>query len=82
MSISIDAIKEGYKYKTLKNQERVVLGVNGNNVTYASRGGNVQNPWKNQRVTSSLERFADACDEVLEKMEDDEFEIIKRDNNF
>lgn len=82
MPISIDVIKEGYKYKTPKNQERIVLGVNGDSVTYASRGGNVQNPWKNQRQTSSLERFADACDEELDKIDEDEFEKIKQDNSF
>jgi len=82
MAINTSEIKEGYKYKTPNNQERIVLGIEGNQVTYASRAGNVQNQWKNQRQTSTLDRFADACDEVLEKIDDAEFETIKKDNNF
>jgi hypothetical protein len=82
MSIQISEIKEGYKYKTPNNQERIVLGVAGDSVTYASRGGNVKNKWEKQRNTSTLDRFADACDEVLEKISDDELEKVKKDNNY
>lgn len=82
MSINTSEIKEAYQYKTPNNQHRIVLGIDGDHVIYASRGGNVQNPWKNQRQTSTLDRFANACDEVLGKVDDDEFEIIKKDNNF
>lgn len=59
MSIKTSEIKEGYKYKTPNNQERIVLGVNEDGVTYASRGGNVQNKWEKQRNTSTLKRFAE-----------------------
>jgi hypothetical protein len=55
MAINTSEIKEAYKYKTPNNQERIVLGIDGNQVTYASRGGNVQNQWKNQRQTSTLD---------------------------
>jgi hypothetical protein len=82
MPLSVDQIKIGYKYKTPKNQERVVLGIEDDKVVYASRGGNVRNKWKNQRNKSSFDNFAKACDEKLCKLKKADFNKIKNDNNY
>jgi len=82
MAITTSQIQKAYLYKTPNNQERIVLDVTKPDVTYASRGGNVKNKWEKQRQTSTLERFAKACDEVLGKVSDEEFQIIKKNNNY
>lgn len=82
MSIQTSQIQIGHKYKTPNNQERVVLDIINDRVIYASRGGNVKNKWKNQRTESSLDTFAKACDEDLGKINDKQFQTIKKDNNY
>jgi hypothetical protein len=77
MSIKISEIKVGYIYKTPNNQERVTLEVDSANVTYTTRGGNVKNDWLKHRVTSTIERFADACDEEIGQVSDEKLADLK-----
>lgn len=81
MPISKSDVVIGGKYKTPNNQERVVIGCNAEcKVVYASRGGNVKNEFDN-RNASSLDTFADACDEKIGQLSDEELQqIIKKCN--
>lgn len=61
MPIKINEIEKGWLYKTPNNQERITLGFTvQNKAVYATRGGNVLNPFSS-RESCSLERFAEAC---------------------
>ena len=53
MAIAVSEIKKGWIYRTRNNQERMVLGWDKDGrVVYASRGGNVKNPFHNCHVRS------------------------------
>ncbi|WP_334078956.1 hypothetical protein [Microbulbifer sp. M83] len=81
MPIEENEVVIGGVYKTLGNQERVVVGCNENcKVVYASRGGNVQNEF-DHREASSIERFADSCSEKIGQLSPEELrEIIEKCN--
>lgn len=67
MAINTNEVQRGWLFRTPNNQERVVLGFNEDNkVVYASRGGNVKNPF-DHREACSLERFVESCSERLEQ---------------
>ena len=62
MPIPISEIEAGWVYQTSNKQERLVLGWDAHGrVVYATRGGNVMNPFQGQHTKSSAERFAEKC---------------------
>lgn len=71
MGIKIEDIEVGYEYETPEKQDRVVLAFTGEDkVIYASRGGNVKNPY-NQKIECQKERFAKACAKKKNKIRQD-----------
>ena len=81
MPIDKSEVAIGGKYKTLNNQERVVVGCDANcKVVYASRGGNVKNAFDN-RESSSLDGFSEACSEKTGQLTDGELQNIIEDCN-
>lgn len=71
MPIAISDIEPGWVYRTSRGQERLVLGrdIHGR-VIYASRGGNVLNPFRNQRTTCSAASFAEKCESKVRQVSD------------
>ncbi len=71
MPIAINEIEPGWIYRTNRGQERLVLGrdVHGR-VVYVSRGGNVLNPFRNQRSTCSATSFAEKCEARIRQVAD------------
>ena len=71
MPIAIHDIEPGWVYRTTRGQERLVLGrdIHGR-VVYSSRGGNVMNPFRNQRTTCSAESFAEKCEAKVRQVSD------------
>lgn len=62
MPIPVADIESGWVFQTEKKQERLVLGWDQHGrVVYATRGGNVVNPFHGQHTTSSAARFAEKC---------------------
>lgn len=57
------------------NQERIVFGVEGDDVYYGSRGGNVKNQF-NSGVKTSIERFLEDA-EFVRLVSDDEWASAK-----
>lgn len=71
MPIAISDIQAGWVYRTLTNQERLVLGWDKDGrVVYSSRGGNVKNPFKNNHTRCSSDRFAEKCETKLRQVND------------
>lgn len=76
MAIDVADIEKGFLYKTETNQERIVLGHDDTGkVVYAARGGNVQNKF-DTRFSCQPERFAEACEKKLQKINSEMFEKI------
>ncbi|GKW35329.1 hypothetical protein PEC730217_41090 [Pectobacterium carotovorum subsp. carotovorum] len=73
MPISENDIVVGGVYKTPNNQERVVLAVEDGKIKYASRGGNVKNPFDHMEKSEPA-RFANSCSEKIEDLPSDEFD--------
>lgn len=70
MAILESDVVVGGIYATSSNQHRRVTKIEGGNVHYESRGGNVQNEWSyghTKAAPPSLEKFAEACSEVISK---------------
>lgn len=71
MSIVVTEIEQGWIYKIKRNQDRLVLGFDGEGkVVYASRGGNAMNPFDSGYTKSDPDRFASACIEKTRKVPD------------
>ncbi len=81
MTIDVADIEKGFLYKTENNQERVVLGHDDKGeVVYAARGRNVLNKF-DTRFSCQPERFTEACEERLQKINSEMFEKIIDDCN-
>jgi hypothetical protein len=67
--IAISEIEPGWLYRTARGQERLILGrdIHGR-VIYASRGGNVLSPFRNQRATCSAASFAKKCESKVRQV--------------
>ena len=78
MSISVTDIVEGALYKTLSNQERLVIQIDSEGkIRYSARGGNVKGKFE-QLTTSSPERFAAACSEKIKCLPSEGFAEIRK----
>ncbi len=76
MAISEKDVQVGWEYQAGDDQDRVVLGCDGQGkVVYASRGGRVKNPYT-QRQAAALGTFAEACNTPVRQVPKDEFDEI------
>lgn len=76
MPINEQDITVGGVYKTPRNQERVVVAIEGDIVKYSSRGGNVQNPFDHMEKCKKA-TFASACSQKIKDLNEEDFDKIQ-----
>ncbi len=64
MPLTAQEVIKGQCYATSNNQHRRVIDIDGDTVTYESRGGNVSNEW-NTKIKVNIDNFAQSVDRVI-----------------